>query len=203
MTQIGPVKTIIPTILISYILPSVAMVVTPGLANRQWINGLFWQPFPVYAALLQRSLGRFVKDTTDSDRIHNPEADMKYLRRTYVFAGTVAACVGLYVRFASPASLLNVFFGGLRDRDSALGVAGSLAKAFRYDQIATFSAAAVWTMLSFGDLKKAGKLSTGWAKIVGVFAGTTIVAGPGTAVAAMWAWREEVMAKRETVAIKE
>lgn len=101
LTQIGPVKTIIPTIAISYILPSVAMVLAPGLAARQWINGLFWQPFPIYASILQRLLGRFVKDTTDVDRIYNPEADMPYLRRTYIFAGAVAACAGLYVRFAS------------------------------------------------------------------------------------------------------
>jgi hypothetical protein len=42
LTQIGPVKTIIPTLLFSYILPSIAMFGTPDLASRQWINGLFW-----------------------------------------------------------------------------------------------------------------------------------------------------------------
>lgn len=77
------------------------MAVAPGLANRQWINGVLWQPFPIYASILQRVFGRFVRDTTDVNRIYHPEADMPYLRQAYIFAGVVAACAGLYVRFAS------------------------------------------------------------------------------------------------------
>jgi hypothetical protein len=192
----------IPTITLSFILPSTAMAVAPGLANRQWINGLFWQPFPIYASLLQRVLGKFVKDTTDVDRIHNTEADMPYLRRTYIFAGLVAACAGLYVRFASPVPLGKVFFEGVCNPSSSKSWAISLAKGFRYDQIAAFSAGAIWTMLSFRDLKMAGKLNAGWARIVGVFAGTTVVAGPGAAMAAMWAWREEALAKREKIILE-
>jgi hypothetical protein len=179
------------------------MAAVPGLANRQWINGLFWQPFPIYASILQRVLGRFVTDTTDVDRIYNPEVDMPYLRRTYIFAGAVAPCAGLYVRFASPESLMSVFFGGIRNPSASISAMASLTKAFRYDQIAAFTAGAIWTMLSFKDLKKAGKLRTGWTRIVGVFAGTMIVAGPGAAMAAMWAWREEALAKREKVLLEE
>ena len=91
LTQIGPVKTIIPTILLSYIVPTVAMFAAPTLATRQWVNGLFWQPFPIYGAILQRILPMFVKDTTHTVRIDNPEADMPYLRRVYRFAGVAAA----------------------------------------------------------------------------------------------------------------
>ena len=102
LTQIGAVKTIIPTITPSFILPSIGMAVAPGLASRQWINGLFWQPFPIYASVLQRVLGRFIKDTTDLYRIQNPEADMPYLRRTYIFAGAVAACAKSLCLFCLP-----------------------------------------------------------------------------------------------------
>lgn len=69
LVQMGPVKTIIPTIIFSHVLPSVAMFTAPGLTTRQWVNGIFWQRFPVYMATLQRVLGLFVKDTTQKDRI--------------------------------------------------------------------------------------------------------------------------------------
>lgn len=72
----------------------------------------------------------------------------------------------------------------------------SLAKFLRYDQIAAFGAGAIWTALSFHDLKKAGKVNSGWAKILGVFSGITLVAGPGAAMAAMWGWREEALGKK-------
>ncbi|KAG9229151.1 hypothetical protein BJ875DRAFT_387965 [Amylocarpus encephaloides] len=98
---ISTVKTIIPTIILTFILPTLAMTYAPTLANRQWINGLFWQAFPVYGAICQRLLGLLVKDTTEQDRISNPEADMKYLRRAYWFAAI----------FGGAANLLLLTFG--------------------------------------------------------------------------------------------
>jgi hypothetical protein len=78
----------------------------------------------------------------------------------------------------------------------------SLAKNFRYNQLSAFSAGAIWTMLSFRDLKKAGKLTTGWGKIVGTFAGVTALGGPRATMTAMWAWREETLAKRDVSVTK-
>ncbi|KUJ21599.1 FAD/NAD(P)-binding domain-containing protein [Mollisia scopiformis] len=198
MMQMGPVKTIIPTILLSYILPSVAMFTAPSLTTRQWVNGLFWQPFPIYASILQRVLPRFVKDTTQTDRISRPEADMPYLRAAYGFAATAAACGYLYVRFKSPVSLMKIFFDGIANPTEALPLIMGATKALKYDQIAAFSAGAIWTLLSFADLKKAKKLEAGWGRVLGVFAGTTLTAGPGAAMAVMWAWREETLAKRRS-----
>jgi hypothetical protein len=199
MTVISSAKTIIPTIAISYILPTIAMFIAPQLSTRQWINGLIWQPFPIYASLVQRLLSKTVKDTTYEDRISNPEADMPYLRRAYGFATAVAACAYLYVRIASPVSLMDVFFQDLKNPSNALPLIEGASKAIRYDQIAAFGAGALWVMLSFADLKKAKKIKTGWAGIVGVFAGTTLLAGPGAAMTTMWAWREEMLAKRKPI----
>jgi hypothetical protein len=58
-------------------------------------------------------------------------------------------------------------------------------------------------MLSFSDLRKAGKLRARWGRIVGSFVGATLVAGPGTAMAIMWAWREEALAKRKVTLVEE
>lgn len=96
---------------------------------------------------------------------------------------------------------MSVFFKGISNPSASVTVMESLAKAFRYDQIAAFSAGAVWIMLSFHDLRKARKLNAPWGKIVGVFAGTTLVGGLGAGMAAMWAWREECLARREKVVL--
>ena len=196
LVQMGPVKTIIPTIILSYVIPSIAMCTAPSLTTRQWVNGLFWQPFPVYAAILQHVFGLFVKDTTQKDRIENPQADMPYLRRVYAFAGATAAGINLYVRFKSPSPLMEVFFKGVGSPSAAVPLVETLAKFLRYDQIATFSAGAIWTALNFHDLKNVGKVTSSWGNIIGIFAGTSIVAGPGAAMAAMWAWREEALTRR-------
>jgi hypothetical protein len=178
------------------------MFAAPGLATRQWINGLFWQPFPIYAATLQRDLGRIRQDTTYEDRVNEPEANMPYLRRIYGFAGVAAACAYLYVRFNSPVSPTEVFFKGVTNPSAAVPLVQTLAKFLRYDQIAALSASTIWTMLSFHDLKRGGKLTTNWSKIVGAYAGIMLVAGPGAAMSAMWAWREEALAKRQIVVPK-
>jgi hypothetical protein len=127
---------------------------------------------------------------------------MPYLRRVYGFAGAAAACAHIFVRFASPVSLTDVFFQDIRNPLAAEPVMQSIAKFLRYDQITTFSASAIWTMLTFRDLKKAGKLTACWGRIIRTFAGITLVAGPGAAMAAIWAWREETLAKREVVVIE-
>ncbi|OBT83656.1 hypothetical protein VE02_07639 [Pseudogymnoascus sp. 03VT05] len=203
LTQIGAVKTIIPTILLSYVVPTIAMFAAPTLATRQWVNGLFWQPFPVYAAILQRVFGLFVKDTTHRDRIDNPEADMPHLRRVYRFAGVAAACAFLYVRFKSPVSATEVFLEGIRNPGAAVPLFQRLSKTFRYDQICAFSAGAVWTLLSFRDLKKAKKVEASWAKIIGTMAGLSLLVGPGAAMTAMWVWREEALAKKKVPVVKD
>ncbi|TVY89097.1 Paxilline synthesis protein A [Lachnellula willkommii] len=197
LTQISAVKTIIPTIILSYILPSIAMCYVPGLENRQWINGLLWQAFPLYAAVYQRLFGLFVKDTTEANRVSNPEADIPYLRRAYGFAAVTAAAFNLYARFYSPVPIKDVFFAGISSPSTVPNLMEGAALFLKYDQIATFSAGAAWTMLSFWDLKSAGKVRLEWYKIVGIFGALTSIFGPGAAMMTMWAWREEALVKKK------
>jgi hypothetical protein len=99
--------------------------------------------------------------------------------------------------------MFDVFFNNLRNPSAAVSLLYGTTKALRYDQIAAFSAGAMWTMLGFSDLGKAWKLRAGWGRIVGTFVGATLVAGPGAAMAIMWAWREEALAKRECIPVEE
>ncbi|KFY39521.1 hypothetical protein V494_03954 [Pseudogymnoascus sp. VKM F-4513 (FW-928)] len=203
LVQIGHIKTIILTIIISYIVPSIAMFTAPTLATRQWINGVLWIPFPIYAAVLQRILGKFVKDTTMIDRIHNTEADMPHLRRIYAFAGVSAAATRLFAFFKSPVVLTEVFIMANADPESEVPLVEAISGILRCNHISAFITGLIWVLLGFHDLKKAGKLTTSWWKIFGICVATTVVGGPGAAMAVMWAWREEVLAKREAVIEKE
>ncbi|CZS99224.1 uncharacterized protein RCO7_00515 [Rhynchosporium graminicola] len=203
MAQISGAKTIIPTVVLSYVIPTLTMFFIPGLANRQWVNGIFWQPFPVYGAILQRILPTFVKDTTQRDRISNPTADMPHLRAAYRFSTAVGALTYFSLHLASPIPLSKVFFGNLGSPSAALPLIEAAVKALRYDQICAFSATAIWTLLSFKDLKRAGKLQAGWARIVGSFVAMNLVIGPGAALSIMWAWREEILAARQDLVKKD
>ncbi len=201
MTQIGLLKAIIPTIVLAYLIPTIAMFVAPSITTRQWINGAIWQPFPIYTFITQRVLSLFMKDTTDEDRTKNPKADLPYLRIAYGFAAVTAAIGYTYARFASPVPVLDVFFKGIANPAEKLPLVYAAVKILRYDQICAFTAGGIWTILHFHDLKKAGKLQSGWAKILGIFGGATLAFGPGAAMATMWAWREEVLAESAVVPI--
>jgi hypothetical protein len=195
LTQVGAVKTIIPTVILSFILPSVAMTKVPGLENRQWINGLFWQLFPVSGAIIQRLLRFLVKDTTESDRLSNTEADMKYLRWVYLAAGFFAANINLYVRISSPFPLQDIYFSDIANPSAAATLITGAARFLRYDQLLSFGAGLAWAILHFKDLKRAEKTDVEWAAFIGALACATAVVGPGAALIGMWAWREEILVR--------
>lgn len=199
LTRVNAIKTIIPTIALTFILPTYAMLNTPGLANRQWINGLFWQLFPLYGAISQQIFGLLVKDTSEKDRISDTEADLPYLRLTYGFVAVFAAGLNIYVRAVAP-SVKDVFFKDISNPSAAATLVSGTARFLRYDQFFCFGAGLLWTLLSFKDLKKAGKTQAGWAKIIGVLTGGTLAFGPGAAMVGMFAWREEILANRQKIA---
>jgi len=67
----------------------------------------------------------------------------------------------------------------------------------KWDEILVFAGTAVWMLLSFRDLKREGRMKTGWVKLVVVMVGTGVVVGPGASTAVMCAWREEILARNE------
>jgi hypothetical protein len=139
-----------------------------------------------------------VKDTTETDKINNVTADLPFLRAAYLFSGLISAAANLYVRAISPIPLSEVFFSGLRDPSAAVGsLTEGIGRFLKYDYLFCFASGSSWVIMSFWDLKRAGKLTAGWVKILGIMGAVTSSCGPGSALALMWAWREEVLAKLE------
>ena len=65
----------------------------------------------------------------------------------------------------------------------------------KYDEIFCFGSAAVWVLLCFWDLKREGRMTAGWVKILGFYTAVTLALGPGTGLICMWGWREDVLAR--------
>jgi hypothetical protein len=72
-------KTLIPTLAIGYILPTIAMYNSSFELNPRQSWNYAWQFFPLWITLLHRLLASFIKDTTDEDKINNVTADLSYL----------------------------------------------------------------------------------------------------------------------------
>jgi hypothetical protein len=187
-------KTILPTIGLAYILPSVATFAVPGLVNRQWINGVFFQPFPLYAYAIQRTL---LALTSSSKNEEEEKCDTETdLRLIYGLSAATSAAAYLYLWIKSPSTMAEIFFSETSQPGAPMNMLKGAAKVLRYDQLCSFGACAVWTLLHFWDLKREGLMrSAGWGKVLGVFGAMNVVVGPGAAMAGMWAWRESVLNK--------
>lgn len=189
-------KTILPTIGLAYILPSMAMFAVPGLVNRQWINGVFFQPFPLYVYAIQRTL--LSLPSTSENEEEEKSATETDLRLIYGISAAASASVYLYLWITSPISMADIFFSETSNPTAPMTMLKGAAKVLRYDQLCSFGAGAVWTLLHFWDLKRDGYMrNAGWGKILGVFGAMNVVGGPGAAMAGMWAWRESVLKKKE------
>jgi hypothetical protein len=188
--------------ILSYIVPGIWMFTAPGLSNRQWIFGALWQIFPVYLVLLQYLLGAFVREPTKEEQVQNPKTDLPYLYMAYAFSATVGLFAYIYIRFTSPVTLLTVFFSGLENPSQPLPLIKAAVKMLRYDQISCFGSGTVWVFLHFRDLKIHGLVQEPWWHIITGYIGILFLAGPGAAMACIWALRENILAKSKEMGVK-
>ena len=72
----------------------------------------------------------------------------------------------------------------------------SHAELLEFSFVFTYMAAFFWVILSFADLKSAKRLRTSWIAIVMLLGVSNVILGSGSTLLLMWAWREEVMAKK-------
>ncbi|CZR66819.1 uncharacterized protein PAC_16720 [Phialocephala subalpina] len=197
LVQISYAKTLIPTLIFGYLIPTWAMYwPTSPLSTLQAWNFL-WQLFPILLVGLHGIFARCVKDTTKVDKYANVTADLPYLRLAYIFCAIVSAGTYWYSYAVTPIPFLDLFFKDLtdsgREMHSLVEAIGTLLK---FDDVFCFASAAVWTLLCFRDLKSEGRSKTSWVKVLVMMASTTVTVGPGASFALMWWWREEILARK-------
>lgn len=138
-----------------------------------------------------------MKDTTRFDRVHKPTADLTYLRVIYSICILICGCFYSYTGLSSFKSTAASLIQGLQS-PIKLVQAGLNANpgVWKAEKTFLYGTAFYWTLLHFADLKFVGKLSKSWPLILAVLLFSTLFAGPGAALLVMWAWREELMAKK-------
>ncbi|QSZ32310.1 hypothetical protein DSL72_001884 [Monilinia vaccinii-corymbosi] len=191
LTNMAFAKTFPLAILIIFLGPSYAIWNANEIESAQWVYENAWCWFPVYLTILLRVLGFVVKDTTRLDRIYKPTADLPYLRIIYsipiIICGSLHLSEGLS-HLTSITSLTHKSQSPFQLGQALLGKA----------EIFSYGADFYWTLLHFADLKFVGKLSSNWFLILATLLLSTGIAGPGAALVFMWAWREEIMAKKHS-----
>ncbi|CAD6448953.1 adfad4e9-b5e3-45ae-8931-93e470393dc3 [Sclerotinia trifoliorum] len=197
LTNLAFAKTFLPAILLIFLGPSYATWAATDFKAVQWIHDNVWYWYPIYLTILLRVLKYVVKDTTRLDRLHKPTADLTFLRVIYsicvIICGCFYSCAGLSNLTSVAASLIQGLQSPIQLVQAGLEANPGVWKA---EKSFLYGAAFYWTLLHFADLKFVGKLGKSWLVILVVLLFSTLFAGPGAALLVMWAWREELMAKK-------
>ncbi|KAH7348538.1 hypothetical protein BKA65DRAFT_594347 [Rhexocercosporidium sp. MPI-PUGE-AT-0058] len=190
------VKTILPTLVLGYAVPTIAIYwPTSRISTLQTWN-FIWQPFPIYLSILHGIFSRLLPNTERIDRITNIKGDLFYLRLIYLITFLLSSMTWIYTIFASPTPIYQVFISGIMNTGANFTTLEEGMRMFlKYDEIFSFGSAAIWVLLCFGDLKREGRLTASWGKVLLVFGGMSLGLGPGAGLVGMWWWRENVLAR--------
>jgi len=180
MVKIARVKTLLPTLLIGYTLPT-SLAFLPFLPHRtRQLASAISIIHPVVLSVTSYLLSKLVLDTTTHDRIHNPKADLPYLQANYIFAGALSGLVWIFTMITEPRQITHILFTN-----------GNIDMEVFYMSIAGI----VWVLLSIHDLKQGGCVMQSWWVILTAMTGGLICGGPGTVLAGAWAFREKALAR--------
>jgi hypothetical protein len=196
LTNMSFVKTFPLAIFLTILGPAYAIYAAEDIDSVQWIYNNVWYWYPIFLTILLKVSKLVVKDTTRTARIYEPTADLPYLRAAYTML--ILGC-GL-IQFSAAEShfttISTVLEGFWSPNNTANDVRGVIAMLLRSDTAFAYSAALLWALLHFSDLKCNGKLKNSWLVILGVLILSSFAAGYRVALLILWAWREEIMARK-------
>ncbi|KAK2777212.1 FAD binding domain protein [Colletotrichum kahawae] len=189
-------KVILPALCLGYVIPTALMFIPHEDSVTQQNAIAFWQPFPIYVALLAWTGSKVVyamKPTKTLDWEVLENKDLSYLQSGYAFCFFVTAITHistfLYAGLNASVSISESFFG-LPPWD-AMTIAGF----WKYDMVLCFASVAVWLLYGVFEMRRFGYITTSAAlKAVGLTLAGSVLVGPAATYAGVWAWRESVIA---------
>ncbi|KAI1482993.1 hypothetical protein F4774DRAFT_367838 [Daldinia eschscholtzii] len=191
----GSAVLLLPAVVISYLIPTVVMYYPWGdVKTAQYLTAI-WQPTPAFVSILI-SVSSFLVPSSSPTAVAK-NGDIKHLKRVYLIVGlvTTVAHVGtLYTCLTSDDPRLSLGYVFLPNRTTWKDSMGlGLHYIFQVDFFGAFSSSLLWCWLVIYDvLRILGKpTAADLIKTVLGIAFVTIVAGPGTAIVAVWNWRED------------
>jgi hypothetical protein len=190
------VKTFPVAIFLVIACPAYVIYAAEDIESVQWIYNNVWYWYPIFLTIFLKVSKLIVKDTTRTARIYEPTADLPYLRAVY--AMLIIGCVLFqYSAAENQFRTISALFGRFWSSNNlAHDVQGLISAGLRKDTVFAYSAALLWILLHFSDLKCNGKLKNGWLAILGILTFSIVAAGHRVALLILWAWREEIMGRK-------
>jgi hypothetical protein len=196
-------KAILPSVILGYIIPTIAMYYPWNNNFLQQNMIAFWQFAPLVVNILTfiLELYYFMNENLKGVVIENP--DVKYLNRIYIFAGAITAInhIGtLLICLTSSNPQLSLRYVFLPDSSKRLiSTTLDVHYIFQIDEWWSFGPSLIWCWIAIFDIQRLnGSLSVlGMAKVaLGIAAGTLLL-GPGATMALVWYRREEMLVQLE------
>ncbi|TQN68038.1 FAD-dependent monooxygenase andE [Colletotrichum shisoi] len=193
-------KVLPVSLVLGYIVPTTLMFLQYGDSAVQQDAIAFWQPSPVYVSVLTWVLSgalAYVSRTKSLAWEIFESKDLASLRIGYALCFSATATLHVaavaYARLSPSVSLVEAFLG--LPTVASMGLGNDLVGFWKYDMLLCFAAVAVWCLYSVYELRRLGYVTTRAAIGAAVLtvAGHVLV-GPGATYAALWAWREDVVA---------
>ncbi|KAJ7163920.1 hypothetical protein C8R43DRAFT_989174 [Mycena crocata] len=183
-------------VLVGYLAPTVAMFVPWDSFETRQLWTAVWQFAPAFVNLLLL-LCSFILPSTTSGTAGEKNGDVPYLKRIYIVAAAVStlnhiATVYLCLTSSNPQMTLSRVFLPYRSNWKDSTTLG-LHYLFQVDWWGCFVPALVWAWVSVYDMLRILGKPTAWDYILTAVNITwlSLVAGPGTALALVWLWRED------------
>ncbi|PQE10413.1 hypothetical protein CJF32_00000960 [Rutstroemia sp. NJR-2017a WRK4] len=196
LTNMSFIKTFSLAILLTILGPACAIYAVEDIYSVQWIYNNVWYWYPIYLTILLKVSKLVVKDTTRTARIYEPTADLPYLRAAYTILIIGCGMIQFSAAESHFSTISTLFKGFWNSNNTANDVRGMFAMLLRSDTAFAYSAAMLWALLHFSDLKCNGKLKNSWLAILGVMILSSFAVGYRVALLILWAWREEIMARK-------
>lgn len=160
----------------------------------------FWQPAPVYLAVLSVILSHIigVKHASGKQKTghQDTDTDIPYLQTIYLVTGIISACFHLTTILGcsiSPTLFLTKIF---LPKDSFAPVATLSDGIFIFlqnDLLLVTVSSLLWCYASMWDLYRVGMSDISPVTAAGVIVLLSVTVGPGATIAAIWHWRESAM----------
>lgn len=209
------VNTIIPALVLGYVIPSVLMAIpVSSTVLHQWLGG-FWQGYPVWVTLIQYGIGFVRSRRLDAEDGQKPATatgpvessrvgEEMVLHRAYLFAFAFSATTNIitYSILASVKLFPSLFSEHIRNaltfqnvfipppfwsREPMPNMAVGIQNFFQYDQYVGSTAAIVWATALWIKARKQAMTLNNWLWLAGEIFGISIIAGPGAAwVSLIW-----------------
>jgi hypothetical protein len=207
--SLGYARSLLPAIVIGYLGPTIALYIPWGDLNITQNLTALWQPAPAFPNILLLILVPLLSSSSSSRSARGATSDVKHLKRIYLAIGVVSTLTQLATLYicltsSNPQFSLSYIFIPSKatwKESAALG----LHYIFQYDFWIIYISSLVWSWLvDMDSLRYMQGGATTRDKLLSTFniVWISLVAGPGTAMALVWNWREDRLVEIEKSGLK-